>query len=230
MKRILVIAIAAIMGISAISVGFIILESEPILTLGGDAFTWCVDEGDEYTFTVNVTGLFDDWLGNSYSGNISWYSENVTIRILELPAIPFTVNNDTFVQSIIVPRKVTCVSSAIPKNYSSLLEDLLSNFILPVVDWEVLDEMFKDTLPHGGGYPTNNEWSFDVDYFAAYVDDSAFYIAKTRFIDLFPNTGSESWRGWINMTSGLVKEATYSYSYPTCTSYSSLRLEITLIE
>ena len=102
MKRILVIAIAAIMGISAISVGFIILESEPILTLGGNAFTWCVHEGDEYTFTVNVTGLFDDWLGNSYSGNISWYSENVTIRILELPAIPFTVNNDTFVQSIIV--------------------------------------------------------------------------------------------------------------------------------
>ncbi len=230
LRRMLAIVIAAMVGISIVTVVFIAQEIEPPFSLGADAFSWCVEVGDEYTFSVNVTGGSTNWMANPESISFDWYSDNITIKILELPSIPTIVDNNSFLTSIVSSCKVLCISTTIPDNYSTLLTTLLSYFILPVVDWELIVEMIGDELPVGGACPMNNEWSFDVDYYAGFIDNTLFSLTKIRFINLFPNTGSKSWWGLVNMTTGFVQEAIYRESYPFCTGSSELSLRATLMD
>ena len=225
-KKLLVILIIAIIGIS--SVTLLVLQDQRGVIISGTDLTWAFNEGDEISFAVNVTGSESSWYGEYTSTDFNWSLDNVTLRILELPEIPSSVDMNTFIIDIIRPTKIQCISTEIPQNYSTILVSLLSKFLLPTESWDMLDLMFDDSLPTAGGYPPLNDLEFDTDYFAGIFYDSSFYLGLRRFGNRFPNWSTETWTGWIDLESGIPDVATYQKYAPDCTASFSLSMNIAI--
>jgi hypothetical protein len=223
-KKILVIAIIAVISFSTITLAVFQLQQGP--RISGSNLSWTFNEDDELSFSVSVTGSYSDWTGETTSTEYNWSSDNVTIRIIELPEIPSTLDTTTFITNIICPTKIQVLSTDIPVAYSNTLVALLSKFLVPVGSWELLDRMFDDSLPSSGGYPTLNDLEFDTDYYAGVLSESDFYLGVRRFGDLFPNWKTTSWRGWINLESGIPDTAVYTMTAPMCTSSSSMSMSV----
>lgn len=222
----LVVLIIGSIGISAVT--FMVLQSQRGVIISGTDLTWAFNEGDEISFSVNVTGSESSWYGAYYSTVFNWSSDNVTLRILELPEIPSSVDKSLFITDIIAPIKIQCISTHIPQNYSSILVLLLSKFLIPTGSWDMLDLMFDDNLPSTGGYPPLYDLEFDTEYFAGIFYDSSFYLGLRRFGDRFPNWSTETWTGWIDFESGIPTVATYQKYVPDCTALSSISMNVML--
>ncbi len=223
-KRLLVVLIIGTIGISAVT--FMVLQSQRGVIISGTNLTWAFNEGDEISFAVNVTGSESSWYGENTFTEFNWSSDNVTLRVLELPEIPSSVDKNLFITDIIVPTKIQCISTEIPQNYSSLLVSILSKFLLPTESWDMLDLMFDDSLPTAGGYPPLNDLEFDTDYFAGIFYDSSFYLGLRRFSDRFPNWSTETWTGWIDLESGIPDVVTYQKYVPDCTASYSISMSV----
>jgi len=224
-SKVIVLTIIAIISLSTIT--FQVLQNQQGVILSGSNLTWAVNEGDEFSFSVNVEGSESSWMGEQTYYEYNWSSENIIIQILELPEIPSTIDKNTFIVDILGPVKVQCLSTDIPGNYSSLLVSLLSKFLLPVGSWDVLDKMFDDNLPLEGN-PWTENLEFDTDYFAGNLTESNFYMAQIRFTEYFPNWSTVRWKGWSSLDIGLPEYATYINSAPMCTSSSSFSMSVTL--
>ena len=225
-KKLFVVLIIGTIGISTITL--VVLQAQRGVIISGTALTWAFNEGDEISFTVNVTGSESSWYGEYKFTEFNWFSDNVTLRVLELPEIPSSVDKNTFIIDIIRPTKIQCVSTEIPQNYSSIIVSLLSNLLIPTGSWDMLDLMFDDTLPSAGGYPTLNDLEFDTDYFAGTYYDTNFYFGLRRFGNRFPNWSTETWTGSIDFDSGIPDVATYQKDVPDCTASYSISIIVSL--
>ncbi|MBY8998209.1 MAG: hypothetical protein KGD60_10780 [Candidatus Thorarchaeota archaeon] len=225
-KNLLVVLVISTIGISAVSL--VGLQANLGVIITGTDLTWSINEGDELSFTVNVTGTESSWYGETTSTEFNWSSDNVTLRILELPDFPNTVGKDTFIADIMRPTKIQCISNNIPSNYSTLLVSLLSKFLLPTGSWDMLDSMFDDDLPTAGGYPDLNDLEFDTDYFAGQIFEGRFYLGLRRYESRFPNWGTESWHGWINLETGIPTTAVYNKAVPDCTASFFLSMNVAI--
>lgn len=215
-KKPLVVLIIGIIGFSMVAlVGY---RFHLGVIIAGTDLEWIFSEGDEFSVFVNVTGSQSSWYGETTYSTFNWSSDNITVQILELPEIPYAVDMNTLITDIIRPMKIQCLSSEIPQNYSSILISLLSKLLLPVGSWDSLDSMLDDSLPSSSGYPTLNDLEFDTDYFAGQISEGIFYFGIKRFGDRFPNWGTESWCGSINLETGLPITADYRDSKPDCTA------------
>ena len=191
-KKLVVVSVVSIISISMVSL--VGLQYQGVIITGTD-LTWNFNAGDELSISVNVTGSESSWYGEDYHKDFNWSSDNITLRILELPEIPNTVDMDTFITDIIRSTKTQCISTEIPSNYSTLLVSLLSKFLLPIGSWDSLDSMFDDDLPTAGGYPDLNELEFDTDYFVGQIFEGHFFLRLRRYESRFPNWSTETWRG-----------------------------------
>jgi hypothetical protein len=225
-KKLLVVLVVGTIGISTLFLVGLQINIGVIIT--GADLSWSFAEGDELSFSVNVTGTESSWYGEDYHKDFNWSSDNITLRILELPEIPNTVGKDAFIADIIGPTKIQCISNEIPSNYSTLLVSLLSKFFLPIGSWDSLDLMFDDDLPSAGGYPPLNDVEFDTNYFAGIFYDSSFYVGIRKFGDRFPNWSTESWHGWINLETGIPDAAVYSKSVPDCTASFFISMNVAI--
>ena len=225
-KNLLVVLVVSTIGISMVSL--VGLQANLGVIITGTDLTWNINEGDELSFTVNVTGTESSWYGETTSTEFNWSSDNVTLRILELPEFPNTVGKDTFIADIMRPTKIQCVSSEIPQNYSQMLISLLSRFLLPTGSWDLLDSMFDDDLPTAGGYPDLNDLEFDTDYFVGQIFEERFYLGLRRYESRFPNWSTETWRGWIDLETGIPDVATYEKHVPDCTASYSISMTVKL--
>ena len=224
-NKILVITIIGIITVSAIA--FVVIQILGGNTTENSNLKWAVNEGDEFSFSVNVEGSESVWYGAVTSYEYNWSSDNITIRIIELPEIPRPIDKDTFITDVISPVKIQCISTEIPENYTPILVSLLSKFLLPIGSWDLLDMLFDDSLPSEGN-PWTNDLEFDTDYFAGNLTQSNFYFGQIRFGNYFPNWSTSRWNGWSNLETGIPESATYSKSNPMCTSSSYLAMSVML--
>jgi hypothetical protein len=137
----------------------------------------------------------------SYTYN--WSSENVSLRLIELPEFPEIIDNETFVTDIIESVKIQCITTDIPDNYSSQVVLVVSKFLLPVGPWSLLEQMLGNPNPTHTSCMTSDSCDFEIDYYSGTYSESDFLLTSERLVNLFPNCGRVTTHGWISLETGV---------------------------
>ncbi|MFW9921397.1 MAG: hypothetical protein ACFFED_17485 [Candidatus Thorarchaeota archaeon] len=195
----------------------------PVLDVKG--FEWAVDEG--LTLLVNITvSAYANYSMSipelSYNRTTSW--ANVSFILNHLIPLSSYTSQEEFILEVVEAIKVSCSENDFPENYSLLLTRLLSYFIIPVGEWQWLDDIFNDE--YNGSYYYSDETEI---HYVTRFDADQFLFQKVEREPVFPNWYTNSWSGWINMSTGIPSFALFSSSKPDCTGSSSLIMNVTSI-
>ena len=191
---------------------------------------WGVEIGDEFTYLLNVTGGV--YSGHNQQTGPPEYAELngsiIRFQIVSLPEIPTRANNDSFLNDVIFPIKVTCEfdnSSEVPEPVNSRLCELISWTLLPIGDWHSINTLYNRSFYH--------DWLIQGIYGEKMcytkMNSDSFNLSIIHQKD-WMHAIAERWRGSIDMTTGLAYSAMYSdYSFSCIGSGESLYLSLSLV-
>lgn len=153
--------IAVIIGVSVI-VG---LSTLTLLGLQSETtgLRWSLSEGDD--IYLNITTYAQNLQNATFEienpeSFIALNNTVIRIKILELPQIPHFVVVNIFVEEVIGEANISMAftnGSNLPDEPSIYLSDLFTSTILPVGNWNLIDELFQNEDPNP---PFMQSWYF----------------------------------------------------------------------
>ena len=107
---------------------------------------WGVSESSIYSYELSVTGYKIE-SGVPYP--IPFLELNNTILVVNITSLPEIAeyNSTEFTENIVELDKVEC-SSVLPEYDIHKLEEIISRSILPIGDWQSIDDMYPDPIDY----------------------------------------------------------------------------------
>jgi hypothetical protein len=182
-------------------VGLVIITG--IIVIPSLPFSWGVDQGDELVYNVVfVRTIPQSWAHlpeRPYPSINSFNNSQITVTIDHLPLIVLTLNDATFTTIIVSPDKITCTL----ENGTEVDDEafnLLSNCILPIGGWNLIDSYFP-----------NNTESYQEKPFDTYFSEigSEFFLFGYR--KMISDDTTISWSGYIDMNTGIPVNVTQRF-------------------
>lgn len=192
-------------------------------------FQWGVEVGEELLYSIEVSVTESGYpYGDTCRQFLGLDGEQIIVTITELPNVTGPITEETFLSNVILDQKITCRfsnGSAIPQIFIQALKNPISQSLLPIGGWELMDTLFLDVFP-------SVDWS-ELDTSRHYVGsrtEERFYFASRELYSIWPNVASEKWEGWSDFDSGIPFEAQYTEVYPACTYQYTLVVNMIYIE
>jgi len=186
-------------------VGLVIISG--ILVIPSLPFSWGIEQGDELVYNVvfiRDTGGWYEQPNIPFPSINNFNNTQIIVTITHLPLIVLTLNGATFITLIVNPDKITCTL----ENGTEVDDeafDLISNCILPIGGWDLIDSYFpNDTQSYQG--------SFYDTYFSEFGDD--FFLFGYR--KLIGDDTFISWSGFVHISTGIpvyVRQTYFDLTY-----------------
>ncbi|MHA2264404.1 MAG: hypothetical protein ACXAEN_18580 [Candidatus Thorarchaeota archaeon] len=201
------------------------LGTEP--TYDATGMFWDVSEGDHFRYHAlvhgfNHTTLYHSGNGSPYESDspltLEWLNDTVIlVTIADLPSLPSSVSSESFISEVILQHKTSVVfenETPLPLGDSYFIASLVSQAIFPVGDWDLIDQLFDNSIP--GDEIIGSWYSSSLEAGSLWMN----YTFKG------PDYGSD-WS--VNWSTAHGKAHTILYDYWNLVEDVSLRIELNLL-
>jgi hypothetical protein len=177
----------------------------------GEELVWFTQVGDTLSFQISYSYSYYPGMGvYSIPDDVkiwlqSLHGLTVVATIVSLPEISQPMDKDKFTNEIVAQLKTSTRlvnGSAIPSESESTINSLISNAILPIKNWKMVESFYGSPA---WSYPLNTiEWNYigveDYDHFLIGRRGQGYH-------------GGEGWTAHVNLTTGLPIVITESAGY-----------------
>lgn len=192
--------------------------SEPPIVIAG--LEWNIEIGDSLIFNLNVTAESDSFNELWQSSWAHLNNTRIIANVISLPTIQPIYTSAEYIESVVMTSKVSCrfENGSMLSEEDMFIESLVSKALLPICQWEYLDQLFSDQ---------------PVAEFQMYEPDYAWTVSIDEGTLLFGKYGI-SWhftKGWstrVNMTSGVPLMIETHDNYHDA-GYTNDSLQLTLV-
>ncbi|MHA2024570.1 MAG: hypothetical protein ACW98U_01620 [Candidatus Thorarchaeota archaeon] len=163
-----------------------------------------------------------------YYGNLpDLDGEQIIVRLKTLPNVTGLVSDSIFLSDIVLMSKISLQFSngtAIPPELAVNLRPPLSQSILPLGNWNMIDSFFLDV------FPALDYSEVDTStHYAGYKLNESFYFGSRILKSIWPNIATDKWEGWTDLDSGVPLNAIFYKAYPSCMYQFYLTVTMTYI-
>jgi hypothetical protein len=218
-KPLAVIIVALVFG-SAVAVSFIGVYDSP--------FYWGLEVGDEFLYSIEVSlSETNIYYGTSQEYYTSLNATQIIVQITDLPNITGWISHQSFLPNVVLSEKITCRfsnGSAIPLIFMDSLTVPLSQSLLPLGDWNMIDNFYHDQFPNYTHPEVDSART--LTHYASTLLEDRIYFGSRELLSIFPNVATYTWEGWSDLETGIPLLAIYDMKYPSC--MYSIYLTVTL--
>ncbi|MGY5870874.1 MAG: hypothetical protein RTV72_01375 [Candidatus Thorarchaeota archaeon] len=184
-------------------------------------FEWGISEGDEFILSCSAYGSIRSLPYTPQSVTLSAIADtSITVRVDTLPSCNISSEAD-FLNILSVCKVSTKFlnGTSIHENITSILNPLISRFIIPVGKWEYLDGLFPDSVEDAG----QHEYGCST-YLSQLFSDSFMFGYRYFNVD-----AGNWWDGQVSLTDSvpLYIEIGSASCHPPFVDYSwTFRLDL----
>ncbi len=167
---------------------------------------WGVNESSKYSYEFSIVG-FKFESGIPYP--IPFFELNNTLVSVNITSLPEIVefNSTEFTEKVVVQDKVDC-TTILPEYDIQELEEIISSCILPVGDWQLLDDFYPDPVDY-------ENKTFYRTYLSLWNETHFWFSHETILV----NSG-EIWSCFLDIVTGVPTEIVYhKYADYCCGEY-----------
>lgn len=198
-------------------------------------FYWGVSVGDEILYSINVSHYeHNEYYGYTYSNYLSLDGEQLIVQITELPNVAGLVSSSTFQSQVVEMYKISCrfsngteLPDEFPNEFATNIGKPLSQSILPLGDWTLIDRFFLDEFPVIAAPDVDRSGS--VTHCASFRLNESMYFGSRKLLSIFPNIATYIWEGWTAFDTGVPLVARFYVNYPSCMFDARLNVTLTYI-
>jgi hypothetical protein len=196
-------------------------------------FYWGVSVGDKFLYSINVSHYeHNEYYGYTYSNYLSLDGEQLIIQITELPNVAGLVSSSTFQSQVVEMYKISCrfsngteLPDEFPNEFATNIGKPLSQSILPLGDWTLIDRFFLDEFPVIDAPVVDR--SGTVTQCASFRLNESMYLGSKMLVSIFPNIATYIWEGWTAFDTGVPLVAKFYVNYPSCMFQARLNVTLT---
>ncbi len=131
------------------------------------SLSWDVQIGDEFIYELESIYRYSNFNTTIFEQMSALNHTRVRMEIVDLPDIPPLIDGNIFSAEVINAVKTHCTfenGSELPAYYGDEINRLLSFFLLPTGDWDLLDWCFADDVSNAF-YPGVYVSKLEMDHF-----------------------------------------------------------------
>ena len=190
--RILVVVILTL--VISLSVGFVTEYVRQSMT-----FSWAIEEGDEFTFDVIVTGNTTTSSEVLPPPFVDMNNTRISVEIISLPNVSITFYSGPFLENIVEYVKTSsrfANGTNIPSEYRFTINRHVSRCMLPIGGWLHLDSFFPNQI---------NRPSMEHESYLSVFQGYSFYFGHSSNETL----EAQEWHGIIDLETGVPRVVTF---------------------
>ncbi len=196
-------------------------------------FYWEVSVGDEFLYSINVSHHETvDYYGYTYSNYLSLDGEQLIVQITELPNVAGFVSSSSFQSQVVEMSKISCrfsngtyLPNEYPNEFATNIGKPLSQSILPLGDWTLIDRFYLDEFPVID-YPDVDK-AGSVTNCVSFRLNESMYFGSRKLLSIFPNIATYIWEGWTAFDTGVPLVVRFYVDYPSCMYQARLNVTLT---